>query len=84
MVKKKEMSKENLRHARSFRELLVYQKANEVAKDIFEISKRNVREVMSFEFLNGDRTFDLIICFVFITIPYFLIPFLENDQIDRP
>lgn len=44
MVKKKEMSKEDSRYARSFRELLVYQKANEVAKDIFEISKNFPKE----------------------------------------
>jgi four helix bundle protein len=34
----------NPRHARSFRELLIYQKANEVAKSIFEISKNFPKE----------------------------------------
>jgi hypothetical protein len=34
----------NARHARCFRDLLVYQKANEVAGSIFEISKKFPRE----------------------------------------
>lgn len=34
----------NTRHARSFRDLLVYQKSNEIAGSIFEISKNFPRE----------------------------------------
>jgi four helix bundle protein len=34
----------NARHARSFRDLLVYRKAQEVAKSIFEISKKFPKE----------------------------------------
>jgi four helix bundle protein len=34
----------NTRHARGFRDLIVYQKAHEVAKSIFEISKKFPKE----------------------------------------
>jgi len=34
----------NARYVRTFRELLVYQEANEVAKRIFEISKKFPKE----------------------------------------
>jgi len=35
-----------LRHARSFRDLIVYQKARAVAKRVFEVTKRFPREEM--------------------------------------
>jgi len=44
MVQKRETLKGDLRYARSFRDLLVYQKANEVATGIFEISKNFTNE----------------------------------------
>jgi hypothetical protein len=35
-----------LQHARSFRDLIVYQKARSVAKGVFEITKRFPRQEM--------------------------------------